>query len=81
MKLALRFTYGRLSVIHCNMEVKVRYVAQAAYQLPMLVRQFPETAVATAVSSNTAFFHKLPTAFCHLAYPHTKRNTGTLNQA
>lgn len=41
---------------HHKMEVKVFYVAQSGYQLPTFIKQFPETALATLVSSSTPFF-------------------------
>lgn len=72
-EVGLCFPCGRLSVIHHNLEVKALYIAQAWYQLSMFIKQFPENALATTV------FPKLSPAFCHLAYPPTKRNTSTLS--
>lgn len=81
-EVGLCFPCGRLSVIHHNLEVKALYIAQAGYQLSMFIKQFPENALATTVFPNalaTTVFPKLSPAFCHLAYPPTKRNISTLS--
>lgn len=76
MKLALSFTSGLLSLIHHNVKIKALCEAQAGYQLPTAVRQFPETALDTTVSSSTSSLNYLLLSVIQ-PRPQTKRNTGT----
>lgn len=57
---------------------KVR--GQAVNQFPKFTRQFPETALATTVSSSTPFFSKLLLVLCHFVYLSIERNAGAVSQ-